>query len=182
MEAQERAIHCGILKLGYSIPQRLLRRKIERGNYMKKLFVLLITLIMMMALCVPVYADTEEDLKNAEANMNEAEYHMSRGDYGEAGWSFALAGSCYAHCLHYSDAADAYLAAAEAFELDGLDDMASTMLDNYEDYKDKDLGTGTIISEGSLTIIVGIATAVIFGLGGFFVGRKTKAASNNSVS
>ncbi|MBQ0041501.1 MAG: hypothetical protein KBS56_05675 [Clostridiales bacterium] len=143
---------------------------------------MLITLIMMMALCVPVYAaDTEEeDLKNAEANMNEAEYHMSRGDYGEAGWSFALAGHSYAHCLHYSEAAAAYLAAAEAFELDGYDDMASTMLDLYEDYKD--LGTGTIFSEGSLTIIVGIATAVIFGLGGFFVGRKTKAASNNSVS
>ena len=134
----------------------------------------------MGALCAPVYAETEEeDLKNAEASMNEAEYYMSRGDYGEAGWSFALAGSCYAHCLHYSDAATAYLAAAEAFELDSNESMASTMLDNYEDYKDR--GTGTIFSEGSLTIIVGIAAAVIFGLGGFFIGRKSKAAQNNRV-
>ncbi len=126
----------------------------------------------MMALCVPVYADTEEeDLKDAEACMNEAECYMSVGDYGEAGWSYARAGSSYAHCLHYSEAAAAYLAAAEAFELDGYDEMASTMLGNYEDCKKH--GTGSIFSEGSLTIIVGIVAAAIFGLGGFFVGRKS---------
>ena len=31
--------------------------------------------------------------------------------------------------------------------------------------------TGSTLSEGSLTIIVGIAAAVVFGLGGFFVGK-----------
>ena len=33
------------------------------------------------------------------------------------------------------------------------------------------LSTGSTLSEGSLTIIVGIAAAVIFGLGGFFIGK-----------
>ncbi len=30
---------------------------------------------------------------------------------------------------------------------------------------------GSALSEGSLTIIVGVAAAVVFGLGGFFVGK-----------
>ena len=34
--------------------------------------------------------------------------------------------------------------------------------------------TGSILSEGSLTIIVGVAAAVVFGLGGFFLGTKKK--------
>ncbi len=33
---------------------------------------------------------------------------------------------------------------------------------------------GSVFSEGSLTIIVGIAAAVVFGLGGFFLGTKKK--------
>ena len=33
---------------------------------------------------------------------------------------------------------------------------------------------GSILSEGSLTIIVGIAAAAVFGLGGFFLGMKKK--------
>ena len=33
---------------------------------------------------------------------------------------------------------------------------------------------GSTLSEGSLTIIVGIAAAVVFGLGGFFIGTKRK--------
>ena len=32
-------------------------------------------------------------------------------------------------------------------------------------------GEGSTLSEGSLTIIVGVAAAVVFGLGGFFVGK-----------
>ena len=34
--------------------------------------------------------------------------------------------------------------------------------------------TGSILSGGSLTIIVGVAAAVVFGLGGFFIGTKKK--------
>ncbi len=34
--------------------------------------------------------------------------------------------------------------------------------------------TASTLSEGSLTIIVGVAAAVVFGLGGFFLGRKKK--------
>ena len=33
------------------------------------------------------------------------------------------------------------------------------------------LSTGSTLSEGSLTIIVGITAAVVFGLGGFFIGK-----------
>ncbi|MBQ0083370.1 MAG: hypothetical protein KBS52_01205 [Clostridiales bacterium] len=36
------------------------------------------------------------------------------------------------------------------------------------------IGLGSVISEGSLTIIVGVAAAVVFGLGGFILGRKKK--------
>ena len=41
------------------------------------------------------------------------------------------------------------------------------------------------LSEGSLTIIVGIAAAVVFGLGGFFIGKaagkkKKSAAEDNA--
>ena len=34
---------------------------------------------------------------------------------------------------------------------------------------------GSVISDGSLAIIVGVAAAVIFGLGGYFIGKKNKA-------
>ena len=34
--------------------------------------------------------------------------------------------------------------------------------------------TGSVLSEGSLTIVVGVAAAVVFGLGGFFIGTKKK--------
>ena len=34
--------------------------------------------------------------------------------------------------------------------------------------------TASTLSEGSLVIVVGIAAAVVFGLGGFFLGRKKK--------
>ena len=34
--------------------------------------------------------------------------------------------------------------------------------------------TGSVLSEGSLTIVVGIAAAVVFGLGGFILGTKKK--------
>lgn len=33
---------------------------------------------------------------------------------------------------------------------------------------------GSVLSEGSLAIIVGVSAAVVFGFGGFFIGRKTK--------
>ena len=43
-------------------------------------------------------------------------------------------------------------------------------------------GTGSILSEGSLVIIVGVAAAVVFGLGGFILGtkKKKKNAQSNS--
>ena len=37
-------------------------------------------------------------------------------------------------------------------------------------------GTASILSDGSLTIICTVAAAVVFGLGGFFIGRKKKPA------
>ena len=39
---------------------------------------------------------------------------------------------------------------------------------------DGNLSSGFFLSEGKLTIIVSVATAVIFGVGGFFLGRKKK--------
>ena len=45
------------------------------------------------------------------------------------------------------------------------------------------LNTGSAISEGNLTLIVGIAAAVVFGLGGFFLGtKKKKPATANGAS
>ena len=41
-------------------------------------------------------------------------------------------------------------------------------------YESANDSTGSVLSEGSLTIIVGIAAAVVFGLGGFFIGKKKK--------
>ena len=38
----------------------------------------------------------------------------------------------------------------------------------------ENLGLGSALSEGNMTLIVGIAAAVVFGLGGFFLGAKKK--------
>ena len=35
-----------------------------------------------------------------------------------------------------------------------------------------DLSTGSTLSEGNVTILVGVACAAVFGLGGFLLGRK----------
>ena len=43
-------------------------------------------------------------------------------------------------------------------------------------------GEGSILSEGSLTIIVGIAAAVVFGLGGFFVGKAAGKKKNPALA
>ena len=37
-------------------------------------------------------------------------------------------------------------------------------------------GTGSTLSEGNMTIVVGVACAAVFGFGGFFLGRKKKPA------
>ena len=42
--------------------------------------------------------------------------------------------------------------------------------------------TGSVLSNGSLTIVVGVAAAVIFGLGGFILGKKKKPAAANGAS
>ena len=42
--------------------------------------------------------------------------------------------------------------------------------------------TGSVLSNGSLTIVVGVAAAVIFGLGGFFLGKKKKPAAANGAN
>lgn len=41
-------------------------------------------------------------------------------------------------------------------------------------YKDEPPLTGSAFSEYSLPVIVGISAAVVFGVGGFFLGRKKK--------
>ena len=40
--------------------------------------------------------------------------------------------------------------------------------------------TGSVLSGGNLTIIVGVAAAVVFGSGGFVLGRKKRSAPANS--
>lgn len=39
---------------------------------------------------------------------------------------------------------------------------------------------GSVLSGGSLTVIVGVAAAVVFGLGGFFLGRKKKTLADGA--
>ncbi|MCQ2385087.1 MAG: hypothetical protein MJ078_00180 [Clostridia bacterium] len=43
-----------------------------------------------------------------------------------------------------------------------------------EDADEDDAKIGTVLSEGNLIVIVAVAAAVVFGLGGFFLGRKKK--------
>lgn len=140
---------------------------------MKKIVVVFFVLIiMMMALCVPVFAENE-----GEENIREGNEYMDSGDYFEAGCSFLTAGGFYYNIRNYSEAAKWYDQAAKAFEKGGYDDWIPGALDA----RDRNLRlVSSIFSEGSLTIIVGIAAAVIFGLIGFFVGRKSKAALNDS--
>lgn len=139
---------------------------------MKKIFVLFYVLIIMMTFCVPVFAENE-----GEKSIREGNESMASGDYFDAGCSFLTAGGFYYNIENYSEAAKWYDQAAKAFEKGGYDDWIPGALDA----RDRNLRlVSSIFSEGSLTIIVGIAAAVIFGLIGFFVGRKSKAALNDS--
>ena len=59
----------------------------------------------------------------------------------------------------------------EAVELDISDQIPEGNSGYFSVKLYKNNGTGSTLSEGSLTIIVGIAAAVVFGLGGFFIGK-----------
>lgn len=43
-------------------------------------------------------------------------------------------------------------------------------------------GSASILSEGNMTIVCTVAAAVVFGLGGFLLGRKKKPATSNSMA
>lgn len=51
-----------------------------------------------------------------------------------------------------------------------------------EDTDEGDTKIGSVVSQGNITIVCTVAAAVVFGLGGFLLGRKKKPATSNSMA
>ena len=145
---------------------------------MKKVFVLLIALLMVFMSSVSVFANLwdneEDDLKAAEQYINDAEHTSS---YYYSAENYRRAAVIYEHYRKYKKAYEYFGKAAETYEKGGYMDEAEANYDSqrlYEGCED----VASIFSEGNLTIIVGLASAVVFGLLGFLLGRKSKSAKS----
>ena len=90
-----------------------------------------------------------------------AEKALDNGDWKNASDLYAKAADMYENYLLDNKAAEECRAKADKIRKENDPKYASR--------------TGSVLSEGSLTVIVGVAAAVIFGLGGFFLGRKKKS-------
>ena len=152
--------------------------------------VLLATMLTVFA--VPASAET----KTAGDYMEEAEEYANNGQDEDAANAYTKAGECYEKAnvfymagdafykagARYNDAGDyassayAYMKAGECYLKDGNFFDAGTCFSNAAQAAQRKANdsTGSVLSEGSLTIIVGIAAAVVFGLGGFILGTKKK--------
>lgn len=137
---------------------------------MKKIFVLIMALMMICISCVPAFAD---DLELAQKFEGMAKEFYDKGQYTDAGDYYRTAGSAYSYCKQFTKAYDCYGKSGDAFTLAGDPDEADISYGyqkNIEGYTD----SASIFSGGSLTIIVGLASAAIFGLLGFLLGRKSR--------
>lgn len=113
----------------------------------------------------------------AEARMRAGDYYIKAGKWSDAAGSYVSAGDLFKGNIPFYSAA-AYLGGAYSYQKSGnkaLADMfiiqVNAILDGIFKFN---YNTGSALSEGNLTIIVGIAAAVVFGLGGFILGTKKK--------
>ena len=112
--------------------------------------------------------------------MKACEYLEKGGDFITAGTYFFAAADKYARAGNLSSTVVAYVRAAVCYEkANDLPSAKSAFANAARVAQDKanelqNGSTGSVLSEGSLTIIVGVAAAAVFGLGGFLLGRKKK--------
>ena len=101
-----------------------------------------------------------------------------KDECGDSAESFAKAGDSYLKARDYAAVAYAYMKAGECYlKTDRFSAAAYYFSEAASAAREKaDESTGSTLSEGSLTIICTVAAAVVFGLGGFFLGRKKKPA------
>ncbi len=157
---------------------------------MKKIISLAICVLVLCLFCMPVYAGSEA-MEQAKTMVRWAKSAKDEGEYISAGQYYYCAGTSFAYCpQYYLLAAYAYGLSADAYSMGGSEDDAALMRDWQADYASRALNisgqvsvsevfngdnliesSGFTLSEGNITIIVGIAAAVIFGLGGFFAGK-----------
>ena len=86
--------------------------------------------------------------------------------------------------LHVGEGVNAYTLNAVGEKDAKLTADASGIVKTYTHYRiiidsetsNTNGSTASVLSEGGLAIIVGVAAAVVFGLGGFMLGRKKKTA------
>ena len=138
---------------------------------MKKLASILLTAVMLAAMLCIFAVNVSADV--ADDRMNEAARCESDGQYGDAAIAYMTAAIQYESADDYASATDAYVKAGECFIKSGDFSAAgdSFYYAAQAAWKKAKNPTGSTLSEGSLTIIVGIAAAVVFGLGGFFIGK-----------
>ena len=141
---------------------------------MKKITILFITMVMICAMSMPVFAGYREDAESYEENGN---YWLEKEDYHSAGTMFEWAADAYCNVPDYNKAIELYDNALAAYEKSEKDETLSIEYcnKNKNDCLGRISSAGTILSGGNLTILVGIAAALVFGLLGFFVGRKSRA-------
>ena len=94
----------------------------------------------------------------------ETQAMLNSGKWDELAGSYDAIATFYQVYLNDEESAAACIAKAEKIRAEYDPDMNPT---------------GSVLSEGSLTVIVGVAAAAVFGLGGFMLGKKKKPALAN---
>ena len=167
---------------------------------MKKIMSLAVCILVLFSLCTPVFAGNEERLEEIKPFINSAVSCKDAKDYLNAGdYYFNAAGAIDHIAEYYTLAAHIYGLSAECYTSHGHAENAARSFERQAECIKKAAGrndqvsvnevfnddrliemSGSTISEGNITIIVGVAAAVVFGLGGFFLGRKKKHAATDS--
>lgn len=143
---------------------------------MKKMFIIFLALMVVFMSSVSAFAfpDNEnDDIKEAEQYVSDAEKALNRSEYTNAGDYFRWAAMRYEFYKRYTEAYMYFDKAGKAFEKANDMDAAEMCYYSRDQYKNY-ANTSSIFSGGSLTIVVGLASAMIFGLLGFLLGRKKR--------
>ena len=160
---------------------------------MKKIIFLTASILVLLSFCTPVLAFTDsEAMESAKHMVREAKISKDDGCYADAGNLYSFAGTSFSQCHRFHElAAYVYGLAADAYDMDNWTENADDMRECQAEQKEKALkygdqvpvsevfngdtlieATGATLSEGNVTIIVGVAGAVIFALGGYFLGMR----------
>ncbi len=163
---------------------------------MKKIISLIICAVVLCAFSVTAFADDDDDLlKDGKKYYNDATYFYLDGEYAKAAEKYHAAGVTF-YAISGSRgkllAMDAYYMAAKASELDNwpehydmymgdADECWKYVQENssvqyiqyYEVFGgiESALGSGFTLSTGNIAIIVGAASAIVFGVAGLIAGK-----------